>query len=53
MQQCRRYFSQVCNTLCVAQPLDRSLTFKNEDIFQVQYEVVSKQPEFHIEILSL
>ncbi|XP_040596133.1 IQ domain-containing protein F3 isoform X2 [Mesocricetus auratus] len=53
MWQCRRYFSQICNTLCVVQSLDRSITFQNDDIFQVQYEAVSKQPEFHIEILSI
>nr|XP_048273374.1 IQ domain-containing protein F2 isoform X2 [Myodes glareolus] len=53
MWRCRRYFSQVCNTLCVVQSLESSIAFRNDDIFQVQYEVVSKQPEFHIEILSL
>ncbi|XP_041910683.1 IQ domain-containing protein F3 [Arvicola amphibius] len=56
MWQCRRYFSQMCNTLCVVQTLENSITFRNDDIYQVQYGeygVVSKQPEFHIEILSL
>ncbi|XP_059124517.1 IQ domain-containing protein F3-like isoform X4 [Peromyscus eremicus] len=51
--QCRRYFSQTCNTLCVVQSLESSIAFRNDDIFQVQYGIVSKQPEFHIEILSL
>ncbi|XP_075823661.1 IQ domain-containing protein F3 [Microtus pennsylvanicus] len=53
MWQCRRYFSQMCNALCVVQSLESHITFRNDDIFQVQCEVVSKQPEFHIEILSL
>ncbi|XP_028751136.1 IQ domain-containing protein F3 isoform X2 [Peromyscus leucopus] len=53
MWQCRRYFSHMCNTLCVVQSLESRITFQNDDIFQVQYGIVSKQPEFHIEILSL
>ncbi|XP_032767063.1 IQ domain-containing protein F3 isoform X2 [Rattus rattus] len=53
MWNCRRYFNQVCKTLCVIPSVENSLTFKNDDILQGQYEVVSKQPEFHIEILSI
>ncbi|KAH0513594.1 IQ domain-containing protein F3 [Microtus ochrogaster] len=53
MWQCRRYFGQMCNALCVVQSLESRITFRNDDIFQVRYGVVSKQPEFHIEILSL
>ncbi|XP_029337644.1 IQ domain-containing protein F3-like [Mus caroli] len=57
MWNCRRYFNQICNqicnTLCVVQSAENSFAFKNDDILQVQYEVVSRQPEFHIEILSI
>ncbi|XP_012932231.1 IQ domain-containing protein F3 isoform X2 [Heterocephalus glaber] len=53
MWQCRQYYCQICDALCVFQPPNRSLVTQNKDTLQVQYGVVSKQPEFHIEILSI
>ncbi|XP_004625210.1 IQ domain-containing protein F3 [Octodon degus] len=53
MQQCRQYYYQICDALCVYQPLNSSLVFQNKDTSQVQYGALFKRPEFHIEILSI
>ncbi|XP_010623704.1 IQ domain-containing protein F3 isoform X2 [Fukomys damarensis] len=51
MWQCRQYYCQICEALCVFKPSNSSLVIQNKDT--LQYGVVSKQPEFHIEILSV
>ncbi|XP_047421396.1 IQ domain-containing protein F3 [Sciurus carolinensis] len=52
MWQCRQYY-QLDYTLPVSQTPKSSLIFQNSDVLQVQCKVVSKQPEFHIEIVSI
>nr|XP_004664236.1 IQ domain-containing protein F3 [Jaculus jaculus] len=52
--QSRHCFYRTSGALCVFQPsYQDSLAFQNGHILQVQYRVVPKQPEFHIEILSI
>ncbi|XP_063104008.1 IQ domain-containing protein F3 [Cavia porcellus] len=53
MKQCRQCYCQICDALCVFQPPDSSLVFQNKDTLQVQCGALFKQPEFHIEILSV
>ncbi|KAL2803755.1 IQ domain-containing protein F3 [Daubentonia madagascariensis] len=53
MWQCRQCYCQICNALCVFQVPDSSLAFQTDDFLEVRYGVTSKQPEFHIEILSV
>ncbi|XP_032146533.1 IQ domain-containing protein F3 [Sapajus apella] len=53
MWQCRQHYCQMCNALCLFQVSERSLAFQTDGFLQVQYSVSSKQPEFHIEILSV
>ncbi|XP_008055979.1 IQ domain-containing protein F3 [Carlito syrichta] len=53
MWQCRRYYWQICNVLCLCQVPESSLTFHTDDFLQVQCRVPPKHPEFHIEILSV
>ncbi|XP_017403851.1 IQ domain-containing protein F3 [Cebus imitator] len=53
MWQCRQHYCQMCNALCLFQVPERSLAFQTDDFLQVQCAVPSKQPEFHIEILSI
>uniref|UniRef100_A0A8C8Z070 IQ motif containing F3 n=1 Tax=Prolemur simus TaxID=1328070 RepID=A0A8C8Z070_PROSS len=53
MWQCRQCYCQICNTLCLFQVPENSLAFQTDDFLEVQYRAISKQPEFHIEILSV
>ncbi|XP_053455772.1 IQ domain-containing protein F3 [Nycticebus coucang] len=53
MWQCRHCYCQICNTLCLFQVPESNLAFQDDDVLQVQYGITSKQPEFHIEILSV
>ncbi|XP_069329782.1 IQ domain-containing protein F3 [Eulemur rufifrons] len=53
MWQCRQCYCQICNTLCLFQGPENPLAFQTDDFLEVQYRVISKQPEFHIEILSV
>ncbi|XP_012510244.1 PREDICTED: IQ domain-containing protein F3 [Propithecus coquereli] len=53
MWQCRQCYCQICNALCLFQVPENSLAFQTDDFLEVQYRVISKQPEFHIEILSV
>nr|XP_037858557.1 IQ domain-containing protein F3 [Chlorocebus sabaeus] len=53
MWQCRQCYRQMCNSLRLFQVPESSLAFQTDSFLQVQYAIPSKQPEFHIEILSI
>ncbi|XP_005410382.1 PREDICTED: IQ domain-containing protein F3 [Chinchilla lanigera] len=53
MQRYRHHFYQMCDSLCVFQPRDSSLVFQSKDAVQGQCGAIFRQPEFHIEILSI
>ncbi|XP_032015006.1 IQ domain-containing protein F3 [Hylobates moloch] len=53
MWQCRQCYRQMCNALCLFQVPESNLAFQTDGFLQVQYAIPSKQPEFHIEILSI
>ncbi|XP_003789404.1 IQ domain-containing protein F3 [Otolemur garnettii] len=53
MWQCRHCYCQICNTLCLFQVQESNLAFQDDGFLRVQYGITSKQPEFHIEILSV
>ncbi|XP_075852404.1 IQ domain-containing protein F3 isoform X2 [Microcebus murinus] len=53
MWRCRHCYCQICDTLCLFQVPENSLAFPTDEFLELQYRVISKQPEFHIEILSV
>ncbi|XP_058534913.1 IQ domain-containing protein F3 [Ochotona princeps] len=54
MCRCRQCYCQVCDTICVFQPPDDStLPYPSHNLLQVQHRLISKQPRFHIEIVSV
>ncbi|XP_008258955.1 IQ domain-containing protein F3 [Oryctolagus cuniculus] len=53
MCRCRQCYCQICDAVCVFQPQKDTPPLQSSDFLQVQYRVPPKQPEFHIEIVSV
>ncbi|VCW79030.1 unnamed protein product [Gulo gulo] len=53
MWQCHRRYCHIWHALCILQVPKGCFTLQTDDHLQDQYDVPPRQPEFHIEILSV